>query len=285
MSYARPNNPIIGDERVQRVIQRQKARGKDQPDISQFLAKQLAAGRGLSSQVANKYSAGKYPTGDPSTGLGTFYGGDDEFDKRFGKGSAANLRGLADVELGKGDVFMGATKVSTPGTSTTNHQSGHTSTPGTTRYDLTVLPRWMVQQGGDSSGSAGLADQPRQPTDDRGLQAAREAVSRAGQYKETSAGSAAGGSAAGGTGSSENLFENIAALGQGQIDDYERRFIPAMQAKANLGIQEVGYGIRGMIDSLPSDLAVPDYLDPFSRGSYRRGNKKSLFDFLKGQIA
>ena len=91
--------------------------------------------------------------------------------------------------------------------------------------------------------------------------------------------------AAGGTGSSGNLFENIAALGQGQIDDYERRFIPAMQAKANLGIQEVGYGIRGMIDSLPSDLAVPDYLDPFSRGSYRRGNKKSLFDFLKGQIA
>ena len=86
-------------------------------------------------------------------------------------------------------------------------------------------------------------------------------------------------------GSSGNLFENIASLGQSQVDDYERRFIPEMQAKANLGIQEVGYGIRGMIDSLPSDLAVPDYLDPFARGSYRRGNKQSLFNFLKGQIA
>ena len=288
MSYANPGRGVIGDRDVQAYLRR---RGDD-ANVQGFLAKNLARGRALSAQVANKASDGKYSTrgdysllqrvGSPLAGLN-----DEDVDKRYGRGSSANLAALFggdELDLAPGTVFTGATRVTTPRSSSRDVNGGESSTPASTRYDLTVLPRSLFSQGSGGTAGAPTADGPRQPTDDRGLQAAREAVSRAGQYKETSAGSASSGSAAGGAGSSGNLFENIAALGQGQIDDYERRFIPKMQADANLGIQEVGYGIRGLIDSLPSDLAVPEYLDPFARGSYREGSKKSLFEYAKGQI-
>lgn len=286
MSYANPGRRVIGDQDVRAYLRR---RGDD-ANVQGFLAKNLAKGNALSAQVANKASDGKYSKGDSFLlqrigSLGSF---DDDVDQRYGRGSAANLAAIFggdELDLAPGTVFTGATRVTTPRSSSRTVNGGEASTPESTRYDLTVLPRSLFSQGGGNATGAPAADQSRQQTDDRALQAAREAVSRAGQYKDSTAGGASSGSAAGGTGSSGNLFENIAALGQGQINDYDRRFIPKMQADAALGTQEIGYGIRGLIDSLPGDLALPDYLDPFARGSYRKGNKKSLYDTLRSQIA
>jgi hypothetical protein len=153
MSYATPARPIVGDKRVQRALERQEERGKE-PDVTRILARHLAADRGLSAQVVNKFNDDKYPTGR----YGWMHGGDGSLDDRYGRGSAANIAGLKGVELGKGDVYMGATAIETPRVTRQTPNAGESVIePASTRYDITVLPRWMVkpqQQGSTASAAA-----------------------------------------------------------------------------------------------------------------------------------
>lgn len=290
MSYAspdRPNRPIVGDRRVQEWLNSKRASGQDNPDVTQFLASQLSKGRGLSANVVNKYAKNAYP---PSRSLagGLFGGmGDEALDEKYGRGSAANVRGLQNAKLGKDDVYFGATEVTTPRRSTISASGGEASTPASTRYDLTVLPKWLIRQNGAAGGGPLAGDQPqeRRPVDDSSLNAAREAYNRATQYKSDASPGSGGSMASAGSGSSGNLFENIASLGQSQIDDYERRFIPQLKADANLGIQETGFAIRNAIANLPDDMALQDNLDIFAKGSYRKGSRQSMFEHLQNQIA
>lgn len=287
MSYASPNRPVVGDRRVQQWIDRQEGRGNDTPDVSQFLAKQLAAGRGLSAQVANKYSDRKYPTGSFGAlsalgGLGGF--ASDEFDKKYGRGSMANLRGLEGVELGKGDVYMGATAIETPRTSTQTVNGGESSTPASTRYDITVLPRWMMRGGAAAAPGSGTpagaeaaaARTPIEPPKD--LLAAREAYDRANAYQGQSGSSSSlpDLSKVGG-----DLFNSIQGAADQQSQDYERRFLPALYANANLSAKEIAYETQNAIAGLPDNLALPDYGQVFPAGASKKGG---LYKWLEGRI-
>jgi hypothetical protein len=284
MSYARPDRPVVGDQRVQQWLKRQEDRGKDQPDVANFLAKQLGRGRGLSSQVANKYSDGKYPTGSYGS-LGrfdAFLGADEDFDKKYGRGSAANLRGLQGVELGKGDVYMGATPIETPRFSTRTVDGGESSTPASTRYDITVLPRWMVKQAGSTAGGSAAANAAasQSPSDlepPKDLLAAREAFDRANAYQaQGSSASLPDLSKVGG-----DLFNSIQGAAQDQIDDYERRFLPSLYANANLTAKEIAYETQNAIAGLPDNLALPDYNNVFPAGANKKGG---LYKWLERRI-
>lgn len=285
MSYATPDRPVVGDKRVQQALARQEKRGKE-PDVQRILAMHLAADRGLSAQVVDKYNDGKYPTGRYGSlpvELATRYGFDGELDKRFGRGSAANLAGLEGIELGKGDVYMGATAIETPRRSTQSANGGEASTPASTRYDITVLPRWMVQQRAtgsattpDGSGDSSTTPTSLEPPAD--LLAAREAYDRATTYQSQGGSSAslADLSKVGG-----DLFNSIQGAAQDQIDDYERRFLPQLYANANLTAKEIGYTTRDALANLPDNLALPDYNKIFPD---RASEKGGLYRWLEGRI-
>lgn len=277
MSYAAPANPVVGDKRVQQALARQEKRGKD-PDVNRVLARHLAAGRGLSAQVVNKYNDGKYSDGRSTLPL-TFgsLSTHDKLDERFGRGSAANIAGLRGAELGKGDVYMGATKVDIPGYSHTDHQSGHTATPGSTRYDITVLPRWMVKppqsaEAAPASPGASNITPAEVPVD---LTKAREAFDRAGAYKSQGSGLDL-------TVPGPYLHQNIYNAGVDGVADYEQRFIPELMANANLTAQEIRFGASSALDNLPDDLKLPTYDKVFPK---KATAKQGLYRWLEKRLA
>lgn len=287
MSYATPVRPVVGDQRVQRALARQEERGND-PDVKRILAKHLAANRGLSAQVVNKYNDGKYPAGRHDwipDELANRYGVDDDLDERYGRGSAANLAGLKGAQLGKGDVYMGATAIEVPRVTRQTPNAGESVVePGSTRYDITVLPRWMVQQRAAGSAAAPneAADAPTDPTPlqpPEDLLVAREAYDRANAYQSQggSTASLADLSKVGG-----DLFNSIQGAAQDQIDDYERRFLPQLYANANLTAKEIGYATRDALAGLPDNLALPEYGKVFPTRASKKGG---LYPWLEGRIA
>ena len=279
MSYATPERPIVGDKRVQQALARQEQRGKE-PDVRRILAKHLAADRGLSAQVVNKYNDGKYPTGrygSMDIEMAAGYGLDGGLEERYGRGSTANLAGLKGAELAKGDVYMGATAIETPRTSTWTPNGGESSTPASTHYDITVLPRWMVKpQPQGSTASAAAAETPAASTAiSPDLTKAREAYDRAGTYKSQSGGLDL-------TASGPALYQNIYDAGTGGVADYEQRFIPELMANANLTAQEIRYGASSALDSLPDDLKLPTYDKVFPK---KATDKQGLYRWLEQRLA
>lgn len=271
MSFAAPARPVVGDKRVQQALDRQEKRGKD-PDVNRVLARHLAAGRGLSAQVVNKYNSGKYSDGRSTLPL-TFgsFSTHDKLDERFGRGSAANIAGLQGAELGKGDVYMGATKIQTP--------NGGESVvdPGSTRYDITVLPRWMVKppQGAEAAPSTPAASTTTPAEVPLDLTKAREAFDRAGAYKSQGSGLDL-------TVPGPFLHQNIYNAGADGVADYEQRFIPELEANANLTAQEIRYGASSALDSLPDNLKLPTYDKVFPK---KATNKQGLYRWLEKRLA
>ena len=82
--------------------------------------------------------------------------------------------------------------------------------------------------------------------------------------------------------SSGNTFENIFALGQGQIDDYERRFLAGVKADSDLQIAEIGYGLSNTLANLPGGFMAPEFFDPFKKQG-KQGT--SLFNRISRRIA
>ncbi|NDC88028.1 MAG: hypothetical protein EB075_04350 [Bacteroidetes bacterium] len=289
MSYASPKRPIVRDRSVQRYIDRQEARGKDRPDVNEFLAKQLDKGRGLSGKVAHKYSEGKYPTGG-YWGTGPWGLNDAELDEKYGRGSAANLRALrqGEVSIGKGNVFMGATETDIPRESGRTRNGGYWSTPGRKEYSITSLPKWMVKNAAGSAAksdddSPASVDQPLPPGAD--LANAREAYDRANAYSGGSDSSSRFGSAAS-TGfdldqTGGDLYNAIAGQGQSQINEYQNRFLPKLFANANLTAQEIGYAGQQAIAGLPDNLKIPDYDKVFPS---KATDKKGIYKWLENRI-
>lgn len=280
MSYATPARPIVGDKRVQRALERQEERGKE-PDVTRILARHLAADRGLSAQVVNKFNDGKYPTGRygwmPDE-MATRYGGDGSLDDRYGRGSAANIAGLKGVELGKGDVYMGATAIETPRVTRQTPNAGESVIePASTRYDITVLPRWMVkpQQQGSTASAAAIETPASAAAVPPDLTKAREAYDRAGEYKNQSSGLNL-------ALSGPSLYQNIHDAGAGGVEAYEQRFIPELMANANLTAQEIRYGASNALDSLPDNLKLPTYDKIFPK---QATNKQGLYRWLEQRLA
>ena len=291
MSYARPNRPVVGGKRVQQWIDRQEERGQDNPDVTKFLARQLAKDRGLSANVVNKYNTSQYPTGKYGA-MGAFggsFGGivdavaDKSLEEKYGRGTKANIDGMKGAKLAKGDVYMGATAIETPASSTNTPWEGHTSTPATTQYDRTVLPRWMVKQKPQSGSAAAPAQQAvpasTQPSPD--LTKAREAYDRATQY-QSQGGEAAGGSGLDLTASGASLYQNLFDAGNAGVSDYENRFIPQLDTRAKLTAQEIRYGASSALDSLPANLALPTYDRMFPKSA---GKKEGLYSWLESRLA
>lgn len=273
MSYATPARPIVGDKRVQRALERQEERGKE-PDVTRILARHLAADRGLSAQVVNKFNDGKYPTGR----YGWMHGEDGGFDDRYGPGSNANIAGLKGVELGKGDVYMGATAIETPRVTRQTPYAGESVIePASTRYDITVLPRWMVkpQQRGSSASTAAAETSTASTAVPPDLTKAREAYDRAGEYKNQSSGLNL-------ALSGPSLYQNIHDAGAGGVEAYERRFIPELMANANLTAQEIRYGASNALDSLPDNLKLPTHDKIFPK---QATNKQGLYRWLEQRLA
>jgi hypothetical protein len=292
MSYARPNRPVVGGKRVQQWIDRQEERGQEHPDVTKFLARQLAQERGLSANVVNKYNDSKYPTGKYGA-MGAFggsFGGlagrvaDKELEEKYGRDTKADIAGMQGARLRKGDVYMGATAIETPATSVNTPWEGHSSTPASTRYDLTVLPRWMVKQKTQSGSPAAAPAQQTAPASTEpnvDLTKAREAYDRATQY-QSQGGETRGGSGLDLTASGSSLYQNLFDAGNAGVSDYENRFIPALDARANLTAQEIRYEAGSAIDALPDNLQLPTYDKMFPKAA---GKKQGLYKWLENRLA
>lgn len=284
MSFARPNRPVVGGKRVQQWIDRQEERGQEHPDVTKFLARQLSKDRGLSANVVNSYNRGKYPTGKYGSmgAFGAFADAGEDLDEKYGRGTKADIAGLQGAKLGRGDVYMGATEVgpATEGSDFTRYTDGVLNR----EVDRTVLPRWMVQQKPQSVASAAApAAQPRPtrtgPSPD--LVKAREAYDRATQF-QSQGGEARGGIGLDLTASGSSLYQNLYDAGNAGVSDYENRFIPALDARANLTAQEIRYGAGSAIDALPDNLQLPTYDKMFPNAA---GKKQGLYKWLESRLA
>lgn len=286
MSYARPK--ILGDKDIQAWIRRKQDGGKDNPNTARHIARQLEKGNALSSKAANKYGSGKYDTDRQrfmrSAGA---YGGTGGFAEAVGKDAPANVAGLDGIKVGKGNVYVGATEVETPDRSYSDRNGWH-SRPGSKSFVPAVLPRGVFAQ---AAGSRDAADDSTDSVTEPGatepgpdLIAAREAYDRANAYSAQSPGGSFASlpdlSKTGG-----DLFNEIQAGGQRQLDDYERRFIPRLLANANLTAQEIGYSAQDAIANLPADLNLPDYTSMFGGKNERKIDKRGLYDLLSKEIA
>jgi hypothetical protein len=138
----------------------------------------------------------------------------------------------------------------------------------------------MVRARGGSAAKRASADADSSPVSNEpgpDLLAAREA------YDDLNSGSAASGiyqpdlTKTGG-----DLYSEIQAGAQSQINDYERRFIPKLLANANLTAQEIGYTGQQAIANLPSDLNLPDYDKIFPK---QATNKKGIYKWLESRLA
>jgi hypothetical protein len=283
MSFASPNRPVVGDKRVQRWIDRQEERGQERPDVTKFLARQLAKDRGLSANVVNNYNEGKYPTGKYGSmgAFGAIADAGEDLDEQYGRGTKADIAGLKGASLRKGDVYMGATEVgpATEGSDFTRYTDGVLNR----EVDITVLPRWMVKQQRQSGNPAAAPVQQQaaptstEPSPD--LTRAREAYDRATQY-QGQGGEGRGGSGLDLTASGSSLYQNLYDAGSAGVADYENRFIPALDARANLTAQEIRYGIGSAIDGLPDNLQLPTYDKMFPKAA----GKKGLYKWLENRL-
>lgn len=284
MSYARPK--ILGDKDIQAWIRRKQEGGKDNPNTARYIAKQLEKGNALTSQAANKYGAGKYDT-DRQRAMrrSGIYGGTGSFAEAVGKDVPANVAGLDGIKVGKGNVYVGSTEIETPDQNFA--RKGWHSRPGDKRFVPTVLPRGMFARGGGSAAAAagdtassaepGATEPGPNPT------TTREAYDRANAYIAQSPGGSFASlpdlSKTGG-----DLFNEIQAGGQRQLDDYQNRFLPDLFANASRTAQEIGYSAQNAIANLPADLNLPDYTSMFGKND-RKIAKRGLYDFLSKELA
>ena len=272
-SAANQRGRIIGKHRVEAFIKRREDKGDDNPDVLGFLDRKLGAGAALSAAVANRAGAGKY---DPPLFASRPFTGEPESD---------NLRGLEGLNIGKGMTYVGASSTTTPRTERRTRDEGYSATPETTTFTPIVLPRDMVRARGGSTAKRASADADSSPVSNEpgpDLLAAREA------YDDLNSGSASSGSAASGiyqpdlTKTGGDLYSEIQAGAQSQINDYERRFVPKLLANANLTAQEIGYAGQQAIANLPSDLKLPDYDKIFPK---QATNKKGIYKWLESRLA
>jgi hypothetical protein len=271
-SAAKQRGRVIGKRRVEAFIKRRKRKGDDSPDVLGFLDRKLGSGAALSAAVTNQAGAGKY---DPPLFASRPFTGEPESD---------NLRRLRGLNIGKGMTYVGAFSTTTPRTERRTPNEGYSSTPETTTFTPIVLPRDMVRARGGSTAKRASADADSTPVSIEpgpDLLAAREA------YDYLNSGNASSGSAASGiyqpdlTKTGGDLFSEIQAGAQSQIDDYERRFIPKLLANANLTAQEIGYAGRQAIANLPADLNLPDYDKIFPR---KATDKKGIYRWLESRF-
>lgn len=272
-SAANQRGRIVGKRRVEAFIKRREGKDDDSPDVLGFLDRKLEAGAALSAAVANRAGAGKY---DPPLFRPRPFTGEPESD---------NLRGLEGLNIGKGMTYLGASSTTTPRTERRTPNEGYSATPETTTFTPIVLPRDMVRARGGSTAKRASADADSSPVSNEpgpDLLAAREA------YDDLNSGSASSGSAASGiyqpdlTKTGGDLYSEIQAGAQSQINDYERRFIPKLLANANLTAQEIGYTGREAIANLPSDLKLPAYNKIFPK---QATNKKGIYKWLERRLA
>ena len=277
MSYARPR--VIGDKDIRSWIKSRQEAGKDNPDTAGYIAKQLEKGNALGAKAANAFGAGKYePEGQRLS---------RSFASRWGvEEIPASIAGLSGLKIAKGDVYLGSAQREVPGYSHTDHQSGHTATPGRTEYYPSLMRRAdfrsRLQEQPKADDSSGVKA-PVDPGVD--LLAAREAYDRANAYTNGTEGAASGGSFASPLDlgkSGDDLFNAIAADGQRGLDDYERRFVPRLFANANLTAQEIGYAGQSAIANLPDDLKLPEYSKIFPDRAEKKGG---LYKWLEKRIA
>lgn len=120
---------------VKQFVQRKEAAGKT-ADVSKFLENQLAKGYGVGAAAVNKYA--QRPAVTSRSLMGSQL-----------QGSSANVGGMRGLELGRGQVYMGASRVTTPRrdyVSVGSGASGHSWTPGTTDYARSIMPKSLVRQ-------------------------------------------------------------------------------------------------------------------------------------------
>jgi hypothetical protein len=284
MSFARPNRPVVGDKFVQRAIRRQEERGQKHPDVTKILARQLAKDRGLSANVVNNYNEGKYPTGKYGSmgAFGAFADAGEDLDKKYGRGTKADIAGLQGAKLGRGDVYMGATEVgpATEGSDFTRYTDGVLNR----EVDRTIVPSWMVQQKPQSGSAAAPAQQvaPASTQPSPGLTKAREAYDRANQYQQESAngGSFAGRVVADLSKTGSDLYTEINRAGNAGVQAYNDLAIPQLQANASLTAHEIGYAAQNAIANLPLDLRIPEYDEIFGKKNERKIREGGVFGFL-----
>jgi hypothetical protein len=111
--------------------------------VAEVMAKAVASGATLGSQLVNNYNAGKLgPNGNNLIQFGGYSAAPGQSQRVT---QALNsLQALQGLQMGKGQVYAGYTTTTTPGYTNNNPRSGYTSTPGTTTYNPIVLPRDRV---------------------------------------------------------------------------------------------------------------------------------------------
>lgn len=235
---------IISDRDVRAFQQR---RGDD-ADVDRYLNRQLAQGAGLSRQVVKEYGDRDSDYFTPQQRLTRYaletYAGD-------GNPLAAGITAAGDI--GKGNVYLGATAPRNPGGSPSPAGSG---------YNAIVAPRWMVKGAArpapESTGSSAAAADPRPFTPSTELTAAQtEALDRAQQWRDSSAAAPASAKPALDAG---NIYGEVFALGAGQVDDYKNRFLPMLDANARAQTAELGEATRYHLSQLSPDVKPSDAL-------------------------
>lgn len=270
----------------QALMQRLEKRRDDDGEVrsgaaDKIIQKYLDRGGALAGKVVNQYNKDESP----------YLSGSDRFSRNFsggglgslaGQARSADLAGLDGIKVGKGDVYVGSTAIDVPGYSHTDHQSGHTATPGRTDYARTILPKWMVKGAAGSSAAAaadaGGAGESTSLPPGSDLLAAREAYDRASSF---GAGAAATTKLPDLTKTGGELYNEIQGAGQSQLDDYQERFIPKLLANANLTAQEIGYAGQQAIANLPDNLNLPEYDKVFPK---RATDKKGIYSWLESRI-
>ncbi len=117
---------VVTKSDVESWVSSKQAAGKENPNVTGYLERQLGQGASLGSAVVNKYNRGKY---DRPTGFGLTV----ESMQRSPLGQAtygipsANIAGLSGLKLSKGQVYAGAARV------------------GDSQTAPIVLPRYLMQ--------------------------------------------------------------------------------------------------------------------------------------------
>lgn len=91
---------VISKSDVESWAESKQAAGKERPDVTKYLERQLSKGASLGSAVVNRYNRGGYDRGTEAL---------------FGT-SSPNITGLSGLNLSKGQVYSGAARVGDGGT-------------------------------------------------------------------------------------------------------------------------------------------------------------------------
>ena len=273
-STARAGQVLSHKALMQRLDRRRDGDGEIRSGAAdKIIQRYLDRGGAVAGKIVNQYNK----TDSPYL---------SDYERFWGPSSGANpsadLAGMANAKVGKGDVYLGSTAIEVPAVSSRDVNSGASYTPGRTEYARTILPRWMVKgaAGGataaDEDAGGSMAKATAEPGAD--LLAAREAYERANAYGQESSTSVKLPDL---TKTGGELYNEIQGAGQSQLDDYQQRFIPKLLANANLTAQEIGYAGQQAIANLPDNLNLPEYDKVFPK---RATDKKGIYKWLEERI-